>query len=154
MIIAGIDPGITGALVLIDDDGYLKVYGVPTVGKDPDYVRWAQEWASPLKLAAHVWIEKVAAMPKQGVSSTFTFGERYGFILGLVAASGTAFSYVRPQEWKKRVGIVSGADKGASRLRASEMFPAHSGNWKLVKDDGKAEAALIARYGQMVTERF
>jgi crossover junction endodeoxyribonuclease RuvC len=154
MIIAGIDPGITGALALTDGEGYLKIYPVPVVGGQPDYVAWAQQWQGPLKLAGHVWIEKVAAMPKQGVSSTFTFGERYGFILGLVAASGSPFSHVRPQEWKKRVGLVVKADKAASRIRASELFPAHTENWKLAKDDGKAEAALIAHYGQMVTERF
>jgi crossover junction endodeoxyribonuclease RuvC len=154
MIIAGIDPGITGALALTDGTGYLKVYPVPVAGGQPDYVRWAQEWKHPLELATHVWIEKVAAMPKQGVSSTFTFGERYGFILGLVAASGAPFSHVRPQEWKKRVGLVAKADKAASRIRASEIFPKHTDNWKLAKEDGKAEAALIAHYGQMATERF
>ena len=74
MIIAGIDPGITGALALTDGQGYLKIYPVPAAGGQPDYARWAQDWLPALRLAGHVWIEKVAAMPKQGVSSTFTFG--------------------------------------------------------------------------------
>jgi crossover junction endodeoxyribonuclease RuvC len=154
MIIAGIDPGITGALALTDGEGYLKIYPVPVAGTQPDYARWAQDWLPALRLAGHVWIEKVAAMPKQGVSSTFTFGERYGFILGLVAASGAPFSHVRPQEWKRRVGLVVKADKAASRIRASELFPQHTDNWQRAKDDGRAEAALIAHYGQMATERF
>lgn len=143
-MIIGIDPGINGALAAYKDG--LQIADVPKIGKEPDYPEWAKSWRFYLNFASHVWIEKVGAMPKQGVTSMFSFGERYGFVIGLVAAAGVPYSFVRPAEWKRGVGIVAGAEKGASRLRAKQLFPG-TDFFDRVKDDGRAEAALIAYYG-------
>lgn len=146
-MILGIDPGVGGALASLDSTGkFLAVHDVPKVGSDPDYVAWAKLWNCYLPFADHVWIEKVGAMPGQGVTSMFSFGERYGFVIGLVAASGTPFSFVRPQEWRKTAGLVNGAAKGASRLRAKQLWPSVD-YFERAKDDGRAEAALIAFHG-------
>ncbi len=146
MILAGIDPGANGALAILDGN-LVTILDVPKVGNEIDYPAWAKEWNLFLPFVSHIWIEKVGAMPKQGVTSMFSFGQRYGFILGLAYTAGVPISFTRPQEWKKAVGIAAKADKGASRLRASQLFPGHADLWKLVKHDGRAEALLIAYAG-------
>ena len=146
MILAGIDPGANGALAIIDGSRVMLL-DVPKVGNDIDYPAWAKEWGMHLPWVSHIFIEKVGAMPKQGVTSMFNFGERYGFILALAYSADVPVSFFRPQEWKKAVGIAAKADKGASRLRASQLFPTHAEQWKRVKDDGRAEALLIAYAG-------
>jgi crossover junction endodeoxyribonuclease RuvC len=88
-------------------------------------------------------------MPGQGVTSMFNFGEKFGFVQALAFSTNAAVSFMRPQEWKKLVGIPAGSEKGASRLRASQLFPQHSDNWARVRDDGRAEAVLIAYAGML-----
>ena len=88
-------------------------------------------------------------MPGQGVTSMFNFGDRFGFVKALAYSAGVPVTFVRPQEWKKGVGIPAKADKGVSRLRASQLFPNDADKWSRVKDDGVAEAALIAYYGSL-----
>jgi crossover junction endodeoxyribonuclease RuvC len=146
MIIAGIDPGATGALALLTPDN-LFVYDAPMVGKEVDEPAWVRLWEPVLRRADHIWIEQVGAMPGQGVTSMFNFGQRYGFVKALAYAAGASVSFVRPNVWKPAVGIKKGAEKGASRLRASQLFPQHADLWALVKHDGRAEAALVAYYG-------
>lgn len=149
LILAGIDPGANGALAIIDGTS-VTILDVPKVGTEIDYVAWAKEWGAALDYLGegdHIFIEKVGAMPKQGVTSMFSFGQRYGFVLGLAYSAGVPVSFTRPQDWKKAVGITAKADKGASRLRASQLFPGHAEQWKRVKDDGRAEALLIAYAG-------
>lgn len=148
MIIAGIDPGANGGLATyyLDSHG-LFLDPVPKVGKEIDKVAWACEW--DLHGCDHIFIEQVGAMPGQGVTSMFNFGMVYGFVQALAFSTGVPVTFVRPQEWKKGVGIPNGADKGASRLRASQLFPNDADKWSRVKDDGLAEAALIAYYGSL-----
>jgi len=146
MIVAGIDPGANGALALMTPDD-LFVYDVPMVGKDVDEVAWATIWMPVLRRADHIWIEQVGAMPGQGVTSMFNFGQRFGFVKAMAYLAHAPVSFVRPQAWKAGVGITKGAEKGASRLRASQLFPKHADLWARVKDDGRAEAALISYYG-------
>jgi crossover junction endodeoxyribonuclease RuvC len=145
MILAGIDPGANGALALIGFDHPI-ILDVPKVGNDIDEVAWAANWSPWLAKADHIWIEQVGAMPGQGVTSMFNFGDRFGFVKALAYAAGVPVSFVRPNAWKPAVGIAKGAEKGASRLRASQLFPAYADQWKRVKDDGRAEALLIAYY--------
>ena len=145
-MILGIDPGKSGAMAAVDGSTLAGVWDVPCAGGEPDFVEWARVWNCTLPFAGHVWIEKVASMPKQGVASTFDFGRSYGFAIGLVAAAGVPFSFVRPQEWRKTAGLVNGAAKGASRLRAKQLWP-HVDLFDRAKDDGRAEAALIAFHG-------
>lgn len=147
-MIIGIDPGINGAMACLGADHTLDIFDVPKIGKEPDYVTWASVWGANLPFAKHVWIEKVGAMPGQGVTSMFNFGERYGFVIGLVASANVPFSFVRPQAWKAAAGITNNAEKGASRLRAKQIFP--GADWfDRAKDDGRAEAALIAYVGMI-----
>ena len=152
MIIAGIDPGANGALALIYE-GYGNtppiIRDVPKVGKEVDEVAWAGTFSRVLADAGHIFIEQVGAMPGQGVTSMFNFGEKFGFVQALAFSTNAAVTFMRPQEWKKLVGIPSGSEKGASRLRASQLFPQHSDNWARVKDDGRAEAVLIAYAGML-----
>jgi crossover junction endodeoxyribonuclease RuvC len=93
---------------------------------------------------AHVVIERVGAMPGQGVSSMFNFGRSAGIIEGVVAALRMPHTYVTPATWTKAVGRAAGKD--ASRMRAMELFPSKADLFKRVKDDGRADAALIAYY--------
>lgn len=146
MILAGIDPGANGALAILDGTA-VTILDVPKVGNDPDEAAWAREWNMFLPFVGHIWIEQVGAMPGQGVTSMFNFGDRFGFIKALAYSAGVPVSFVRPQAWKKAVGIPAKAEKGASRLRASQLFPQHADLWKLVKHDGRAEALLIAYAG-------
>jgi crossover junction endodeoxyribonuclease RuvC len=148
MILAGIDPGANGALAIVDNQ-LVTILDVPKVGNVIDYPAWAKEWNLFLPFVSHIWIEKVGSMPKQGVTSMFSFGERYGFVTALAYSAGVPVSFTRPQDWKKAVGIPVKADKGASRLRASQLFPQHAEQWKRVKDDGRAEALLIAYAGSL-----
>jgi crossover junction endodeoxyribonuclease RuvC len=91
---------------------------------------------------AHVVVEKVGAMPGQGVSSMFNFGRSAGIIEGVVAALRMPSTYVTPAAWTKAVGRAAGKD--ASRMRAMELFPTRADLFKRAKDDGRADAALIA----------
>jgi crossover junction endodeoxyribonuclease RuvC len=97
----------------------------------------------------HAFIEQVGAMPGQGVSSMFAFGKVYGAIIACVACHCIPHTLVTPVKWKKAVGVPvgGGASKDGSRARASQLMPQHASLWARAKDDGRAEAALIAYYG-------
>jgi crossover junction endodeoxyribonuclease RuvC len=90
-------------------------------------------------------------MPGQGVTSMFNFGRSYGDVRGVIGAMEVPLHFVTPQKWKKHFGLSS--DKEQSRLRAIRMFPAVADSFKRKKDDGRAEAALIALYGSEVLMR-
>lgn len=153
MIICGIDPGKTGAMVILYPDNALTVHDVPTVkmsGKDkPAWKQWDREWRQALDFAGVdlVVIENVAARPGQGVTSMFNFGRTLGFIHALACASGGAIEMPTPTSWKGKMGLLN-SSKGASREKASTLFPRHSCHFTRVKDDGRAEAALLALYGR------
>lgn len=153
--ILGVDPGLHGALAVIGAD-YADVTDVPTNvrrvnNKDKNQI-------DPYRLA--VWleihrprimfavIEQVGTMPSQGVTSAFNFGFTTGVLHGLVAACGIPIRTVSPQVWKRKFGLL-GQDKDASRGEASRRFPKHAHLWPLKKHDGRAEAILLALYGQM-----
>lgn len=155
MIVVGIDPGKTGAIFLYDPSaGLHEVASVPLlnikVGKkiktQPDYCAWRNQWSSMLAASKHVCIEQVGAMPGQGVTSMFSFGYSAGFVLGLVTFVGRPYTFLTPQRWKKIVGL-SGSDGDQSRKRASQLIPEAAHFWTRKKDDGVAEAALIAYAG-------
>jgi crossover junction endodeoxyribonuclease RuvC len=95
------------------------------------------------------WIERVHALPKQGVTSSFSFGLSYGLVRGVLAALSVPVSLVTPQEWKKSFRL--GASKNEARVIAARLFPANSGSFTRAKDDGRAEAALLALFGAQRT---
>jgi len=149
-IVIGIDPGISGAISVFRDGKLESVVDMPTVeiasGKTIKRHISAATLRNILELDmyqfSHVVIEKVGAMPGQGVTSMFNFGRSAGIIEGVVAALRMPHTYVTPATWTKAVGRAAGKD--ASRMRAMELFPTRAELFKRAKDDGRADAALIA----------
>lgn len=152
MLIAGIDPGYTGAIALLDPGPRkLLVHDMPVApspkGKpeldlhqlgtllDPD-------WEGSGNAVAV--LEKVATMPGQGISSAFRFGEGYGALQMALVGHGWQRNYVTPARWKAHFRLSK--DKGVSRSLASQRFPDQAHLFSRVKDDGRAEAALMALY--------
>ena len=151
-MILGVDPGINGALVFFDvDRGRLEIHDMPTIVGSGTGRRSVNEAAVGLLVRSradglrHAYVERVAAMPGQGVSSMFSFGRSYGVILGVLAALTVPVTLVQPQRWKAALSVP--AAKDGARARASQLLPAFASQWPLVKHDGRAEAALIAYYG-------
>jgi crossover junction endodeoxyribonuclease RuvC len=147
MVIWGIDPGINGALVAFDIEScVLDIHDMPIMevrGKktiSPQLVRGilAQEHGP-------IVIERVGAMPGQGVSSMFNFGKGFGILLGVAAGLEMPIHEVAPQTWQKALKVPPGKD--GNRQRACELLPAYAQSFSRKKDDGRADAALIAYYG-------
>jgi len=149
-IILGIDPGASGAIARLTAMGDLQIWDMPTRtvvrnGKEKrelDVTRLATilEEAG----ASEACVEQVGARPGQGVTSMFAFGRAVGQVEGALAACALPIHYVTPQVWRRRLAVPAG--KSGSRLRASELMPAYATEWRRAKDDGRAEAALIAMY--------
>lgn len=147
----GIDPGLDGAIALLcDDNTYLDVFDMPcmALSKTKRQVNAAEvanifrQWGADYNLRQAV-LEKVGAMPKQGVSSSFNFGHSYGIIKGVLHALLIPYVLITPQQWKKRAGLI-GADKDMARTKAIQLYPQAPLSRK--KDIGRADAILIARY--------
>lgn len=144
MILLGIDPGISGAYAFYSTtDGTIHAADAPVVDGNLDAVTFAAEIAKWKPDGAI--IERVSSMPKQGVASTFKFGVSYGMVQGIVAAQQIPVQFVTPGKWKKHYGLS--ADKEESRARALQLWPERSELFKRKKDHGRAEAALLALYG-------
>lgn len=157
-MILGIDPGISGALALLDDDdNVLFVRDMPTSAKTNgkgqqvnayllnDVVNEAIMITETANSHLHVHIEQVNAMPGQGVTSMFGFGRSLGVIEGIVAACGLRTIFVRPNAWKKQFGL-RGKDKDASRTLAIEYHPEIANQLSRKRDCGRADAILIGKY--------
>ncbi len=150
--ILGIDPGLTGAVVVLQSHGApfpVEWMRMPTlkVGKSSRVDCAAlREFLSNYDVG-HAYVESVHALPGQGVASMFTFGHACGAVEGLLAALHIPMTLVTPQAWKKRAGLI-GTDKDGARSRAIQLFPA----WKELSKKGEgqafADAALIARFGE------
>lgn len=153
MIIAGIDPGKSGAMAILYPDNSVHFFDVPTVklkGKDkPAWKQWDREWRSALDFAGVglVVIEFVSARPGQGVTSMFSFGRTLGFVHAIAASTDAILEFPTPAVWKGKMGLLN-SSKGASREKATVLLPATVGKVARVKDDGRAEAALLALYGR------
>lgn len=151
MIVAGIDPGKTGAMVILTTDATGYVLRVPTVKlpKDtPAWGEWWRSWSTALYLGIDaVVIESVGARPTQGVTSMFNFGQTLGFAKALAYSADAPIHYVTPAVWKGKFGLLK-ADKSASREKARTLLPLLEPEFRRVKDDGVAEAALLALYGR------
>jgi crossover junction endodeoxyribonuclease RuvC len=154
MRVIGIDPGLSGAIAVINGTDSLIVIDMPTMtvernGKAKRQVS-ATELAELLYLYSnkdcHVYCERVSAMAGQGVTSVFSFGRSFGMIEGILAAFKLPVTYVAPATWVK--GVKRGAGKDASRQRAMELFPENQADFKRVKDDGRSDASLIAYWGK------
>ena len=152
MMLIGIDPGYSGAITLYwPAAGDIEVHDMPTLknakGKAVLDMHGILEILEPEGDGQRIaYIEQVSAMPGQGVSSMFRFGEQYGALQMALAATKTPTHYVTPAVWKKHFGLSR--EKGVSRGLAMQRFPAFAETFKRVKDDGRAEATLIALYGK------
>ena len=144
----GVDPGLSGALVVLDNNEPVEWELMPVmkVGTQ-NRVNGAAVYAFiAASRCEHVYIESVHAMPKQGVSSTFNFGHAAGVVEGVVAAMSLPYTLVTPQYWKKHAGLI-GTEKDAARARAIQLWPKWKEIHKKIKGQAYADAALIARYG-------
>lgn len=147
--ILGVDPGLKGALALLDPvtrcveffdmprtaDGLVDVY---------ELGRWVDERSHRIARAV---LELVGQMPGSG--HAFSFGRNYGDVRGVLGANFIPMTFVRPAKWKRAMGVTK--DKNSSRAKASELFPMAANKLLRVKDDGRAEAALIAAFASKST---
>lgn len=154
-MIIGIDPGITGAVAFINAGG---VTATDTPSHEVKSGKKTKQDYLPAQMAGilapfsgkpgvHCFIEKVGAMPGQGVTSMFNFGKGFGLWLGILSALKIPFTLVTPQVWKKEIMQGMG-DKDAARIRAQQLFPAKVQELSRKKDIGRADAILIAEYGR------
>tara|TARA_Y100001958_G_C20851924_1_gene294027 strand:- start:52 stop:546 length:495 start_codon:yes stop_codon:yes gene_type:complete len=155
MLIIGIDPGISGSICFFEDGKILDVIEMPTMTegkKNKKQVNGSQIYNEILKKVnkletndIRVIVEQVSAMPGQGVTSMFNFGQSFGILKGICSAMQLPIYFVRPAKWKKYFNLIN-SEKDASRTRAIEIFPYFSSQLSKKKDANKADAILIASF--------
>ena len=155
MLIIGIDPGISGSICFFQDGKIIDVVETPTMiegKKNKKQVNGSQifnEISEKIKQLdkkdIKVVIEQVSAMPGQGVTSMFNFGQSFGILKGICSAMQLPMYFVRPAKWKKYFSLIN-SEKDASRTKAIEIFPYFSSQLSKKKDSNKADAILIASF--------
>tara|TARA_Y100001970_G_scaffold293331_1_gene439431 strand:- start:1482 stop:1970 length:489 start_codon:yes stop_codon:yes gene_type:complete len=152
MRIIGIDPGLSGGIAVLDDLEIFDIFDMPIMSegkKNKNQLNSAQLVSIIKKHVVSgktsVIVEQVSAMPGQGVTSMFNFGQTFGSIKGICAALNLPIYYVRPAKWKKHFELIN-SSKDASRTKVIEMYPSISDRLSKKKDVNKADAILIARY--------
>ena len=155
MLIIGIDPGISGSICFLDNGKILDVIEMPIMTdgkKNKKQVNGSQVYNEISKRIKQfeknqirVVIEHVSAMPGQGVTSMFNFGQSFGILKGICTAMQLPMYFVRPTKWKKYFNLLN-SEKDASRTRAIEIFPYFSSQLSRKKDSNKADAILIASF--------
>ena len=155
MLIIGIDPGLSGSICFFEDGKILDVVEMPTMTegkKNKRQVNGSQVYNEISKRIKQldkkdikVIIEQVSAMPGQGVTSMFNFGQSYGILKGMCSAMQLPMYFVRPAKWKKYFSLIN-SEKDASRTKAIEIFPYFSSQLSKKKDSNKADAILIASF--------
>lgn len=151
MIVLGIDPGASGCIAAIEDGTQpierrwieCPKYCLLT-DTETDISNWLSFFSPMGDCPVHAFIERVHSMPKQGVASSFKFGQSYGFLRGLLIGHGIPFEEVTPQKWQKEMGCLTKGDKNVSKAKAQQLFPRE----KIVH--ANADALLIAEYGRRV----
>ena len=155
MLIVGIDPGISGAICFFEDGQVKEIIDMPVMAdgkKNKRQINGPQIYNEILKRTNHfqkkdiiVVIEQVSAMPGQGVTSMFNFGQSFGVIKGICSALSLPIYFVRPTKWKKHFNLIK-TNKDASRTKVIQTYPEISSKLSKKKDSNKADAILIARY--------
>ena len=155
MLIIGIDPGISGSICFFEDGKILEVIEMPVMTegkKNKKQVNGSQiNNEISVRIQKHdkkdikVVIEQVSAMPGQGVTSMFNFGQSFGILKGICSAMQLPMYFIRPAKWKKYFNLIN-SEKDASRTRAIEVFPYFSSQLSRKKDSNKADAILIASF--------
>ena len=153
MKIIGIDPGLSGAIAVLENNKVLSIFEIPVMSEGKKNKRQLNS-AQLVKLLkdniseneeVSVVVEQVNAMPGQGVTSMFNFGQSFGILKGICSAMHLPVYYVRPAKWKKYFNLIN-SEKDASRTRAIEIFPYFSSQLSKKKDNNKADAILIASF--------
>ena len=153
MKIIGIDPGLSGAIAILENNKGLNIFEIPVMSEGKKNKRQLNS-AQLVKLLrdnitkneeVSVVVEQVNAMPGQGVTSMFNFGQTFGAIKGVCAALELPIFFVRPTKWKKYFELLN-SSKDASRTKAIEMYPSLSNQLSKKKDVNKSDAILIARF--------
>ena len=155
MLIIGIDPGISGAICFFENGEVKDIIDMPVMAdgkKNKKQINGSQIYneillrtKNHLKKDIHVVIEQVSAMPGQGVTSMFNFGQSFGVVKGICSAMQLSMHFVRPLRWKKYFNLLK-TEKEASRSKAIEIFPYISSKLLRKKDSNKADAILISSY--------
>ena len=155
MLVIGIDPGISGSICFLLDGKILEVLEMPTMAegkKNKKQVNGSQIYNDINRVInknqnqeVRVIIEQVSAMPGQGVTSMFNFGQSFGILKGICSAMKLPMYFVRPAKWKKYFNLIN-SEKDASRTKAIEIFPNFSQELSKKKDANKADAILIASF--------
>ena len=155
MLIIGIDPGISGSICFFEDNKIIDVVEMPTMAegkKNKRQVNGSQIYNEISKRInkseknnIRVVIEQVSAMPGQGVTSMFNFGQSFGILKGICSAMQLSMFFIRPAKWKKYFGLIK-TEKDASRTKVIEIFPYISSELSRKKDSNKADAVLIASF--------
>ena len=153
MIIVGIDPGLSGAIAILEDNKVLGIFDMPVMAEgkknkrqlnSSQLVNIITDNTDKTKEIA-VIVEQVNAMPGQGVTSMFNFGQTFGAIKGVCAALKLPIFFVRPSKWKKHFELIN-SSKDSSRTKVIEMYPSLSNQLSKKKDVNKSDAILIARF--------
>ena len=154
MKVIGIDPGLSGAIAIMEDKKVLKTYDMPVMAEGKKNKRQLNS-AQLVNIIKNnikkeeeevvVVVEQVNAMPGQGVTSMFNFGQSFGAIKGVCAALELPIFFVRPSKWKKYFELIN-SSKDSSRTKVIEMYPSLSDQLTRKKDVNKSDAILIARY--------
>jgi len=155
MLIISIDPGINGAICFFENGEVKDVFEMPTMAEGKKNKRQVNGHQMYNELSCriktynkqeiNVVVEQVSAMPGQGVTSMFNFGQSFGVIKGICAAMQLPIFFIRPTKWKKHFDLIN-TQKDASRTKAIEMFPKISSILSKKKDSNKADAILIASF--------
>ena len=155
MLIIGIDPGISGAICFFEDGQVKEIIDMPVMAdgkKNKRQINGPQTYNEIStrinkfpKKDIIVVIEQVSAMPGQGVTSMFNFGQSFGVIKGICSAMQLSMFFIRPAKWKKYFGLIK-TEKDASRTKVIEIFPYISSELSRKKDSNKADAVLIASF--------
>ena len=153
MKVVGIDPGLSGAISILENNKVLSIFDMPVMAEgkknkrqlnSAQLVNIIKENISTKEEVAVV-VEQVNAMPGQGVTSMFNFGQTFGAIKGVCAALDLPIFFVRPSKWKKHFELIN-SSKDSSRTKVIEMYPSLSSQLAKKKDVNKSDAILIARF--------
>ena len=154
MKIIGIDPGLNGAIAILEDNQILDIQDMPVMSEgkknkrqlnSAQLVKYIKDNLDEKSKEIIVVVEQVNAMPGQGVTSMFNFGQTFGAIKGICAALGLPITLVRPSKWKKHFDLIN-SSKDASRTKVIELYPSLSHQLTKKKDVNKSDAILIARF--------
>ena len=153
MLIIGIDPGLRGAVAFLKKGKVINLFEMPIMSEGKKNKRQlnSAQLVNIIKESVQknddtaIVVEQVNAMPGQGVTSMFNFGQSFGILKGICSAMNLSVYYVRPAKWKKYFNLIN-TEKDASRTRAIEIFPYFSAQLSKKKDNNKADAILISSY--------